>query len=383
LDLTLTEEQLLIQQTTRDFARNEIAPRLPALFEAKVFPRELVKRMGELGFLGMTYPVEYGGGGADWVSYLLAAEELSRVDAGVGNTAGLHNSLVGQPLLKFGTEEQKRRYLPLLASGEMLGCFALTEPQAGSDAAGLEAYARDDGDEWVLNGTKNFITNGSVADFAIVFAKTERGAGHRGISAFLCETAKPGFRVGTIEHKMGMLLSPTSEIVFEDYRLPKENMLGGPGQGFRIAMFTLDGGRVSLGAQCVGIAEAAFDAAVTYARQRVQFGRPIAKFQAIQWKIADMRTEIDAARLLTLRAVQLKEEGRPYSRESAIAKLFASEMVNRVVHHAVQIFGGNGCMEEYPVARLFRDARVTSIYEGTSEIQRLVIAEDIIRNWPG
>lgn len=383
MDLTFTEEQLLIQQMTRDFARNEIAPALPGLYEKKEFPRAPVKRMAELGFLGMTYPVEYGGGGADWTSYLLAAEELSRVDAGVGNTAGLHNSLVGSPLLRFGTEEQKAKYLPLLASGDMLGCFALTEPQAGSDAAGLEAFAKDDGDSWVLNGTKNFITNGSVADLAIVFAKTQREGGHRGISAFLCETARPGFRVGTLEHKMGMPLSPTAEIVFEDYRVPKDAMLGGPGQGFRIAMYTLDGGRVSLGAQCVGIAEAAFDASVTYARERQQFGRPIAKFQSIQWMIADMRTEIDAARLLTFRAVWLKEQGKPYSRESAIAKLYASEMVNRVVHKAVQIFGGNGCMEEYPVAKLFRDARVTSIYEGTSEIQRLVIAEDVIRNWAG
>ena len=381
MDFALTEEQLLVKQNAREFAEKEIAPQLEELEREGEFPRQLVKRLGELGYLGMVVPAEYGGSGLDYLTYLLAVEEFSRVDSGAAMSVGLHNSLAAPPLLDFGTEEQKRKYLPGVASGELLAAFALTEPEAGSDAANVQATAVPDGDGWVINGTKNFISNGSVADFVILFVMTDRERGARGITGFVVDTDRPGFRVGTVEKKMGTKLCPAAEIIFEDYRAPKVSQLGELNSGFRVAMQTLDGGRVSVGAQCVGLAEAAFEAALGYARERVQFGKPIAKFQAIQWMLADMRTEIDAARALTWYACWLKDQGKRYSRQAAEAKLFSSEMANRVAHRAMQIHGGYGYMEDYPVEKIFRDARITSIFEGTNEIQRLVIASDLVKRW--
>jgi len=379
MDFTLTEEQEMIRQAVRDFAEKEIVPKAQEIDKEHRFPKEIIRQMGELGFLGLPIPEEYDGVGADTLSYAIAVEEVSRACGSTGITYAAHTSLACGPLLSFGTEEQKRKYLCPMATGEWIGAFGLTEPEAGSDAGATRTRAVRDGDEWVIDGRKNFITNGSIADVIIITAVTEPGAGTRGITNFIVEKGNPGFKPWRDEDKMGLRGSITSEIVFEDCRVPAENILGQPGDGFKQFLAVLDAGRISIGAMALGLAQAAFERATEYARTRVQFGRPIGKFQAIQWMLADMATEIDAARLLVYRAAWLKDhaQGR-FTREAAMAKLYASEAAERAAFKAVQIHGGYGYSSEYDVERIYRDQRLCSIGEGTSEIQRLVIAREVL-----
>jgi butyryl-CoA dehydrogenase len=379
MNFELTEEQRMIQEMARNFAEKEVAPLAAELDETHRFPVELAQKMGELGLMGVAIPEQYGGAGMDYVCYAIAMEEVSRACANTGVIMSVNNSLVCDPLVKNCTEEQKHRFLAPLASGKKIGCFGLTEPSAGSDAVNQKTTAVLAGDQWVLNGSKIFITNGSHADTAIVFAVTDKSKKAKGISTFVVEKGTPGFRVGKIERKLGLNASGTSELIFEDCRIPKDNLLGELGAGFKIAMQTLDAGRIGIGAQAVGIARAAMEQSAKYALERVQFDQPIAKFQAIQWMLADMATEIDAARLLVYRAAHLKDTGKRHSAESAMAKLFASETAMKTATKAVQIHGGYGYSKEYPVERNFRDAKITEIYEGTSEIQRLVIAANLLR----
>ena len=378
MEFELTEAERLFQETARDFAEKEIAPYAGKIDEEGRFPAEIVKKLGELGFMGVMVPEEYGGAGADTVCYVLALEEISKACASTGVIMSVNNSLVCEPILRFGTEEQKRRYLTLLAGGQALGCFALSEPNAGSDAANQQTLARREGDVYVLTGTKNFTTNGLEADVAIIFATLDRHFGHKGICAFLVERGTPGFAVSKVEKKLGIRGSSCVQFVLEEVKVPQENLLGKEGDGFKIALSTLDGGRIGIAAQAVGIAQAAFEASITYAKQRVQFDRPIASFQAIQFMLADMAVEIEAARLLTLRAAFLKDRGLPYTKETSMAKLFASEVAMRAAVKGIQIHGGYGYMMDYPAQRFFRDAKITEIYEGTSEIQRLVIARHLL-----
>ncbi len=381
-----TEEQAMIQQMTRDFADKELVPIAAELDETGRFPKEVVAKLGELGLLGIAVPPEYGGSGMDHVSYVLAVEEISRGCGGTGVIVSVNNSLVCDPIWKFGTEEQKKEILTQLASGKKLGCFALSEPEAGSDAAAQRTMAVKDGDHWVLNGTKNFITNGAEADYCVVFAMTDRALKHRGIISFIVPMDTPGVSVGKVEKKLGIKASSTTSIVFEDARVPASLMLGEPGMGFRIAMNTLDGGRIGIGAQALGIARAALEVAVLYSLERKAFGAPIAKLQTLQNMIADMATELDAARLLVQRAAALKDRAVTdksvrYSKEAAMAKLFASEMSHHVTHTAIQVLGGYGYCKEYPAERHYRDARITEIYEGTSEIMRLVVAANVLKQF--
>jgi len=378
VEFALTEEHRLVQQTAREFATREILPVASQLDAEHRFPTEIVRGLGELGLMGVTVPEEYGGAGMDHVAYVLAMEEVARACASTAAIMSVNNSLVCDPILRYGTEEQKRRYLPVLASGRELGCYCLTEPQAGSDAASLQTTARLDGDRWVLNGTKVFVTNAREAWVFIVYARTEEVPGARGISAFLVERDYPGITVGKVERKMGLLASSTCEVLLEDCRVPRENLLGARGEGFKVALSTLDGGRIGIAAQAVGIARAALEESVAYAKERRQFGRSIAEFQAIQWKIADMATRIEAARLLALRAAWLRDQGKRCTVEASMAKLFASETAMFAAHQGVQIFGGYGYIKDYPVERYFRDAKITEIYEGTSEIQRMVIARNLL-----
>ncbi len=378
MEFALTEEHRLVQQTAREFATREILPVASQLDAEHRFPTEIVRGLGELGLMGVTVPEEYGGAGMDHVAYVLAMEEVARACASTAAIMSVNNSLVCDPIVRYGTEEQKRRYLPVLASGRELGCYCLTEPQAGSDAASLQTTARLDGDRWVLNGTKVFVTNAREAWVFIVYARTEEVPGARGISAFLVERDYPGITVGKVERKMGLLASSTCEVLLEDCRVPRENLLGARGEGFKVALSTLDGGRIGIAAQAVGIARAALEESVAYAKERRQFGRPIAEFQAIQWKIADMATRIEAARLLALRAAWLRDQGKRCTVEASMAKLFASETAMFAAHQGVQIFGGYGYIKDYPVERYFRDAKITEIYEGTSEIQRMVIARNLL-----
>ncbi|HXF83346.1 MAG TPA: acyl-CoA dehydrogenase [bacterium] len=378
MDFRLSDEHRVVQAAAADFAAREILPLAADLDRSGGFPQEVIRKAAEAGLLAMTVPEAYGGAGLDAVAYVIAQEELARASAGVQTIITVNNSLVCEPILRFGSEAQKRTYLPALASGRSLGCYCLTEPASGSDAMSLRTSARADGEHWILNGTKIFVTNGVEADVCLVYARTGPEPGARGLSAFIVEKRVPGVRVGKIEHKLGIRCSSTAEIVFEDARVPKANLLGEVGQGGRIALATLDGGRLGIAAQAVGIARAALEAARDYARQRTQFGRPIADFQAIQWMLADMATRIDAARLLTLRAAWLRAQDRPHTREASMAKLFASETAMWATHKAVQIHGGYGYIQDYPVERYFRDAKITEIYEGTSEIQRLVIARHTI-----
>jgi len=378
VEFALTEEHRLVQQTAREFATREILPVASQLDAEHRFPAEIVRGLAELGLMGVTVPEEYGGAGMDHVAYVLAMEEVARACASTAAIMSVNNSLVCDPILRYGTEEQKRRYLPVLASGRELGCYCLTEPQAGSDAASLQTTARLDGESWVLNGTKVFVTNAREAWVFIVYARTEELPGARGISAFLVERDYPGITVGKVERKMGLLASSTCEVLLEDCRVPRENLLGARGEGFKVALSTLDGGRIGIAAQAVGIARAALEEGVAYAKERRQFGRPIAEFQAIQWKIADMATRIEAARLLTLRAAWLRDQGKRCTVEASMAKLFASETAMFAAHQGVQIFGGYGYIKDYPVERYFRDAKITEIYEGTSEIQRMVIARNLL-----
>jgi butyryl-CoA dehydrogenase len=379
MDLKFTEEQEMIRKMIRDFAEKDVAPLAAELDEKGEVPFENIKTMSRMGLMGLTAPEEYGGGGADTLSYVIVIEELSKACSSTAIVMAVQNSLVNYGLVKFGTEEQKQKYLPKLVTGEWISAFALTEPGAGSDAAAQLTTAVRDGDFYVLNGTKHFITNGGIADMVIVFAMTSKRRGARGISAFIVEKTFPGFSVGKAENKMGIRGSNTSELIFEDCRVPAENLLGKEGRGFRIAMIALDAGRIGVGAQAVGIAQAAFEAAVEYAKTREQFGAPISSFQAIQWMIADMATRIEAARLLVYQAALKKDAGERFTKEAAMAKLFASEMAGFVVDCALQIHGGYGYMKEYPIERYYRDARITRIYEGTNEIQRLVIANQVLR----
>ncbi|KPK93185.1 MAG: acyl-CoA dehydrogenase [Deltaproteobacteria bacterium SM23_61] len=379
MNFELTEEQKMIQTMARDFADEEIKPKAQELDQTERHPTEIIQKMADLSLMGIAIPDTYGGGGADVVSYVVAMEEISRGCAGVGVIMSVNNSLVCDPINNFGTEEQKQKYLTILASGKKLGCFGLTEPEAGSDAAAQKTTAILQGDQWVINGKKNFITNGNVADYCVLTAMTDKSKGYKGISSFIVDCKAPGFSVGTVEKKLGIKASGTAELILEDCRIPKENLLGQVGQGFYLAMNTLDGGRIGIASQALGIARAALEAAVEYSKTRAQFGTIISKFQAIQWMIADMATELDAARLLTLRAAFLKDQKKRYEKEAAMAKLFASEAASRIATKALQVHGGYGYIKEYNVERHFRDARITEIYEGTSEIMRLVISSNILK----
>ena len=377
-DLALTEEQQLVQRTAGEFARAELLPNAPEIDREARFPAEAVRKLGELGFMGVMVPTDLGGAGLDTVSYVLAMEEINRADASVGVIMSVQNSLVCGAVLADGTAEQKRRWLPRLASGAVLGCFALSEPQAGSDASNLKCAAVRSSDGWTINGTKNFITNGAHAGVVLLVAQTEPGARHRGITCFLVDTKQPGVIVAKQEHKLGIRGSDTTQLLFQDARVSDGDRIGDVGQGFRVAMKTLDGGRIGIAAQAVGIARACLEDAAAYAKQREAFGKTIGEFQAIQWKLADMSTELDAARLLTLRAAALKDAHQPYTAAASMAKLFASDVAVRSARECVQVFGGYGYVQDFPAERHYRDAKITEIYEGTSEIQRLVIAEDTI-----
>ncbi|MEI4801079.1 acyl-CoA dehydrogenase AcdA [Bacillus sp. FJAT-51639] len=370
----LSEEHEMIRKMVRDFARNEVAPTAAERDEEERFDRALFDQMAELGLTGIPWPEEYGGIGSDYLAYVIAVEELSRVCASTGVTLSAHTSLAGWPIFKFGTEEQKQKYLRPMAEGKKIGAYGLTEPGSGSDAGGMKTTAKRDGNHYILNGSKIFITNGGIADIYVVFALTDPESKQRGTSAFIVESSTPGFSVGKKESKLGIRSSPTTEIIFEDCRIPAENLLGEEGQGFKIAMQTLDGGRNGIAAQAVGIAQGALAAAADYAKERQQFGKPIAAQQGIGFKLADMATGVEAARLLTYQAAWLESEGLPYGKESAMSKLFAGDTAMKVTTEAVQVFGGYGYTKDYPVERFMRDAKITQIYEGTQEIQRLVIS---------
>ncbi|MCU5681635.1 acyl-CoA dehydrogenase AcdA [Bacillus wiedmannii] len=370
----LSEEHEMIRKMVRDFAKNEVAPTAAERDEEERFDRALFDQMAELGLTGIPWPEEYGGIGSDYLAYVIAIEELSRVCASTGVTLSAHTSLAGWPIFKFGTEEQKQKFLRPMAEGTKIGAYGLTEPSSGSDAGGMRTTVKRDGDHYILNGSKIFITNGGIADIYVVFALTDPESKQRGTSAFIVESDTPGFSVGKKESKLGIRSSPTTEIMFEDCRIPVENLLGEEGQGFKVAMQTLDGGRNGIAAQAVGIAQGALDASVEYARERHQFGKPIAAQQGIGFKLADMATDVEAARLLTYQAAWLESEGLPYGKESAMSKVFAGDTAMKVTTEAVQVFGGYGYTKDYPVERYMRDAKITQIYEGTQEIQRLVIS---------
>ncbi len=380
MDLNLTPEQQLIRDTARDFAMRELEPHAEEWDEHHIFPRDVFNRMGELGFAGMTVPEEYGGVGADYVSYIVMLEEINRVVPALGTVISVHNSLANGAILKFGTEEQKARFLPRLASGEWLGAYALSEAHAGSNPAAMRASAVRRGDVYVINGTKTWITSGASCEVAILFAVTgNTDKPSRNISAFICPKGIPGMSVGKLENKMGIRASETTQLIYEDAELPAENLLGAEGEGFKIAMSLLDGGRIGIASQGVGIAQRAFEEAASYSLQREQFGGPIGDQQAIQFMLADMATGLSAARLLLYRAATMFQAGKRVSKEASMAKLFASELAMKSAWAAVQIHGGYGYVKEYPVERFFRDAKITEIYEGTSQIQRIVIASNLLR----
>ncbi len=378
MDLELSEEHRLVKENIANFAAKEIRPVANRMDRDCVYPAELLRRLGEMGLMGLFVPERFGGAGMDLVSYVIAMEEISKAWASLSVIMSVQNSLVCGPLLRFGSDAQKKQYLADLAKGKKLGCYALTEPAAGSDAGSIRTRARRAGNDYVLNGSKIFITSGSRADVAIVYAVTDPGAGKKGISAFVVDTASPGFVVGRIEDKLGLRSSDTASLTFEDCKVPGANRLGSEGEGFKIALETLDGGRIGIAAQAVGIAQGCLEESLLYAKERRQFDHPIADFQAIQWMLADMATEIDAARLLAFRAAWLAQQQRTVTQEASMAKLFASEACNRIAYNAVQIFGGYGYVKEAPVERFYRDARITTLYEGTSEIQRLVIARGLL-----
>ncbi|MFL5261257.1 MAG: acyl-CoA dehydrogenase [Anaeromyxobacteraceae bacterium] len=379
MHVELNEEQRQVQDLCRKFADDELVPNAKRWDEEHHFPREAVKKLGELGLLGVAIPAEWGGAGMDAVAYAVAMEEISRGCAGTGVIMSVNNSLYCEPLLKYGTDEQKREFLAPFATGEKLGCFALTEPMSGSDAAEMQTVATVRGDDYVLNGTKNYITNGPQADVVLVFAMTDKSKAHRGISAFLVPSDVKGFTRGKADDKVGIRASGSCSIFFEDCAVPRRLRLGAEGEGFKIAMSTLDGGRIGIAAQALGIARAGYEEAVAYAKDRKAFGKPIATFQAVQFMLADMATELDAARLLVWRAATMKDKGVRYSAEAAMAKLFASEMAERVTSKAIQVHGGLGYMKECPAERHWRDSRITQIYEGTSEIQRIVISSALLK----
>jgi hypothetical protein len=372
--MILTDEQKLIRDTMRAFAQERLAPHAARRDREHAFPREELAALGALGALGVTVPERWGGAGLDYVSLAIMVEEIAAGDAATSTIVGVQNSVVCGPINAFGTDAQKTKYLPSLARGEKLGCFCLTEPAVGSDAGAIATRAERQGDHYVLNGVKQFITTGKNADVAIVFAVTDRAAGKKGISAFIVETSTPGYVVARVEDKLGQRASDTAQIVFENCRVPTANRLGDEGQGYRIALANLEGGRIGIGAQAVGIARAAFEAAAAYARERQSFGKPIIEHQALNFRLADMATRIEVARQMTLHAATLRDAGVPCLTEASMAKLFASEMAERVCSDAIQIHGGYGYVGDFPVERLYRDVRVCQIYEGTSDIQRLVIA---------
>lgn len=375
----LSEEQELLKKTVRDFAESEIAPKAAEMDEKEDYDMTLWSKMAEMGLTGIPYPDDYDGAGMDNLSYAIAVEELSRVCASSGVFVSAHTSLCAWPIYGFGTEEQKQKYLKPLCSGDKLGAMGLTEPSAGSDASSLKTTAVKEGNEYVLNGTKIFITNGYHAEIYVIFASTDRSKGTKGISAFIVEKGTPGFTFGKKEHKLGIRASSTYELVFENCRIPEENLLGQEGQGFKMVMMTLDGGRIGIAAQALGIAQGAYEQALNYSKIREQFGKPISANQGLQWMLADMATQIEAARLLVYKAAYLKDSKQPFSKDAAMAKLFASETAMAVTTKAVQVFGGYGYTREYPVERMMRDAKITEIYEGTSEVQRIVIAANILK----
>ena len=379
MQFQLTEDQQMVQKLARDFAEKRLAPSVAERDEKEEFSRELFNEMGEMGLTSICFPEAYGGAEGDVLSYILAVEELSKVDDGIGITLSATVSLCAWPIYAYGTEEQKQKYLVPLVEGEKLGAFGLTEPNAGTDAAAQQTVAVADGDDYILNGSKVFITNGGEAETYVIFAMTDKSKGTRGITAFIVEKDMPGFTFGKKEHKMGIHTSLTNELVFQNVRLPKENMLGKVGEGFKIAMSTLDGGRIGVAAQALGIAQGALDHAIKYSKERVQFGKPIAQNQALAFMMADMATKVDAARLLVYRAAYLKDQGLPYSKEAAMAKLYASDIAMEVTTDAVQVFGGYGYSREYPVERLMRNAKITQIYEGTNQVQRMVISGTILK----
>lgn len=379
MNFKLTEEQELLRKTVRDFAENEIGPKAAEMDEKEDYDWSLWDKMAEMGLTGIVFPEKYGGAEMDYISYALATEELARVDASSSVVIAAHTSLCSWPIYAFGNEEQKQKFLVPLAEGKKLGALGLTEPSAGSDAGAVKLSAVPDGNDYILNGTKTFITNGGKGDIYVVIVSTDKTKKHRGTAAFVVEKDTPGFTFGKKEHKLGIRASYTYELIFENCRVPKENMLGSDGEGFKIAMATLDGGRISIAAQAVGIAQGAYEQALAYSKIREQFGRPISANQGIQWMLADMHTRIEAARLLTLHSAYLRDAGQPHTEESAMAKLYAAECSMWVTVKAVQIFGGYGYSREYPVERMMRDAKITEIYEGTSEVQRIVIANSILR----
>ncbi|HOL70943.1 MAG TPA: acyl-CoA dehydrogenase family protein [Bryobacteraceae bacterium] len=379
MDFEYTAEQVQLRKSVREFAEAEIAPHVLEWDESQTFPREAIRKLGALGYMGAIFPEELGGAGLGYIEYSIIIEELARVDPSVSLIVAAHTSLCTNHIYEAGTGEQRWRYVPKLASGEWLGCWSLTEPEAGSDAAGTRSYAVRDGDCWVLNGSKTFTTNAHEADVCVAMAVTDRTASHHGISAFIIEAGTPGFRLGRKENKLGMRASPTGEVIFENCRLAASQLLGKPGEGFIDSLKILDGGRISIAALSVGLAQGAYDIALSYSRQRRQFGRPISEFQAIQFKLADMAASIEASRLLAYRAAYLKDQGRRVTREAAIAKLFASEAAVKVAEQAVQVLGGYGFIKDYRVEKFYRDVKLCTIGEGTSEIQRLVIARQLLK----
>jgi alkylation response protein AidB-like acyl-CoA dehydrogenase len=380
VDFEYTPEQIQLRRSVREFAEAEIAPHVMEWDEAQIFPLETIRKLGKLGYLGSIFPEELCGAGLGYVEYSIIIEELSRVDGSVGIIVAAHTSLCSNHIFKMGDDEQRRRYLPKLASGEWIGCWSLTEPEAGSDAAGTRTTATLDGEQWVLNGAKTFTTNAHYADVCVAMAVTDRGAGQHGISAFLIEKGTPGFRAGKKENKLGLRASATGEVIFSDCRLEQSQLLGKRGEGFVDSLRVLDGGRISIAALSIGMAQGAYDAALKYSKVRKQFGRPISEFQAIQHKLVDMATELDAARLLNYRAATMLDRGQRVTKESAMAKLFASETAVRIANEAVQIHGGYGFIKDYPVEKFYRDVKLCTIGEGTSEIQRLVIARQLLKD---
>ena len=379
MNFTLTKEQELVRQMVRDFAVNEVKPIAAEIDVTERFPMENVKKMGELGMMGIPFPTEFGGAGGDVLSYILAVEELSKVCATTGVILSAHTSLCASLINENGTPEQKEKYLRDLCTGNKIGAFGLTEPGAGTDAAGQQTTAVLDGDNYILNGSKIFITNGGVADTFIIFAMTDKSKGTNGISAFIVEKGFQGFSIGKKEDKLGIRASSTTELIFENCVVPKENLIGREGKGFGIAMKTLDGGRIGIAAQALGIAEGALEEAIKYMKERKQFGRPISAFQGLQWMVAEMSTKIEAARFLVYKAAWLKENKQPYSVDAARAKLYAAEVAMDVTTKAVQLFGGYGYTKEYPMERMMRDAKITEIYEGTSEVQKMVISGSLLK----
>ncbi len=381
MDFALTEEQQMVKDMAARFAETEIRPRAAELDEKHEHPADIVRQLGELKMMGIAVPEEFGGGGMDYVSYVLALIEVSKACASTGVIMSVNNSLYCFPVNAYGTDEQKKKYLYPCASGEKIGCYGLTEAGAGSDPAGMRTTAVKDGNEWVINGEKKFITNGNVSSYSVIAAVTEKGKGYKGISSFVVDLENaPGFKVGRLEAKLGILASGTAELIFEDARVPADALLGNEGEGFKQMLTTLDGGRIGIASQAIGIGRAVLEEAVAYAKTREQFGKPIAAFQAIQWKLADMATELDAAELLTLRAAWLEDHKKPYEKAAAMAKMYASDAAMRASIEGIQVLGGYGYCKEYPMERHMRDAKICQIYEGTNEIMRLVVAKNLIRD---